>query len=528
MKKNKALFMWGAVALVAFAAVVFDFQWQKLQEEKKLVQTKIFAVDSAQISAFEMTGGASTVDRGSGPVLSNRIRVEKTGEGWMIKSPVEERASQDETQSFVEGLAQERGSEVILDAAANEGSVNWAQFGLDAPLGSITIFDLTGQSSTVSIGSRKNFQGDAYLRRGEENRVMLGTNSWFTRAERKLLDFRDKRILREASMRIQKVRFTSAAKSVGFELQDSRWVYSEAPKIKMDQEKLREILSALVSPSVIEFKLEGEASARELKALGFAANATRIDVELDGGEKWNAEISSLQDENYHLKISKPPMVVVVPATEVTRFLSVDPEVLRDRKEPFDFDKNRAAEFEIKNAKSLWHAKKVGEAWQVQDDSTDKTALSTESLSTLLENLHELEVSEFIDTQKTPVPAPGKTEIKISDAKGEVLLHLKFGDWHKRKISGQTKWRMLAASNLFAEVVSVDQPKMDTLGLAAWLPEPPAKAKPNSAAEADKSSSLSDVKPLAGSGSLETPMAKHPPGKPAAALKTDSHGKAGTD
>jgi len=482
VKKNKALIMWGAVAVVAIAAAVFDFQWEKLQTEKKSQTTKVLQMESSQVAAFELTAASFSVNREGTPLMTNKVRFEKTPEGWWIKSPIDERANQDQVLGFLEGVIQERAPEVNL----TDAEVDWSQFGLEKPLGTIQLFDQSNQSYRISVGARKNFQGDAYLRRGEEQRVLLGTSGWFTRIEKTLFDFRDRRILREASMNIKAVRIVEGKQDTRFVLQGATWVTPEKPDWKLDQVKVREILSGLVGDVVTEFKREGIASQSELKEFGLAPAALQIEVTIEGKEQpWKAELSKLESQNHLVRVSEPAMVAVVASSDVGKFFGLDIAKLRDLKSPFEFEKGKVAKVEVKHGDDFFRASKTGESWTIEEKSTDQADLKAELVSQLVEKVQELEAKEFRGAAEAQKAERVPTEIRLSNDKGETVLELVLGDLQKRRVGGPSTNLVLARSNLSDEVFTIELEKAQELGINAFLAKelrPAIKETPDTPAE----------------------------------------------
>lgn len=461
MKKNKALFMWCAVAAVAVAAAIFDYQWDRRQEERKSQASRLLKFESAQIAAFELTGGSYSINREGTPLMTNKSRFEKTPEGWWIKSPIDERANQDEVQGFVEGLVHERAQEVPL----NDPNVDWSQFGLQEPAGGVQVFDTTGASVTLTVGTRKNFQGDPYLRRSDEAKVFLGTNSWLTRIEKQLRDFRDKRILREPSMKLRSAKFTEGGKSLTFELKDATWFSPEHPEWKLDQAKVREVLANLVGPVIAEFKRESEPTEAELASAGLAPAALKIEARIDGQEApWTADISRPVNQIHQVLMSHPRLWVAANEGEVGKFFGLDPRQYRDLKSPLEFDQARVARIEVKRGSDFIRAEKKADAWTIVEKSKADLEVTSENVTQLVAGLRELQATEFLAT-KTSTSPDSRTEIKLYNNQGETVLALNLGG-STRKLGELAL--LTAQSNLSAEGFSLEQQKVQELGINPLL------------------------------------------------------------
>lgn len=464
MKKNKALYMWSAVAAVAVAAAVFDYQWEKRQDELKSEAGRLLKMESSQIIAFELTGASYSVQQDGAPLMTNKTRFEKTGEGWWIKAPIDERADQDAVQGFVEGLVQERGREVPL----TDAGVDWSPFGLNEPLGSVQVFDTTGASVQLSVGARKNFQGDPYLKRNDEPKVYLGTNSWLTRIEKGLRDFRDKRILREPSMKLKSATFREGDKSLTFELKETSWVSPEHPDWKLDQAKVREVLAALVGPIITEFKKEGAPTDAERQTAGFSPAALHIEAQVEGlTEPWTADISKAEAQTHQILMSHPVLWVAGNQSEVGRFFGLNALDFRDLKSPVEFDLGRVARVEVLRGQDFVRAQKKDDTWVVIEKSKADLDITADNVSRLMNGLFELRAVEFLPSRPSPKP-DARTEIKLINDQGETVLALILANVVKK--SGDQGVLISAQSNLSKEAFTLEQDQVQALGITPLLPK----------------------------------------------------------
>lgn len=447
MQKNKAIYMWGAVTAVAVALAVFDYQWERHQEEQKAQGARLLNLEPSQVSAVELVlPNPSSVTVDSVTSMTNKLRFERKSDGWWIQSPVQERAAQDVIQAFVEGVLLETAVPVVVDQA----SVEWKNFGLDEPTGSVSLIDSAGQSSTIQVGSRKNFQGESYLRRNEENQVRLGAATWTDKMAHSLFDFRDKRALREPAMNVQGIRFQQGPRTLSFDRQDAKWSLREHPTWKLDQNQTREVLATLTGNLIGEFKREGQLKAADLKEFGLDKPALRIDIQLEGRDRpWTAEMSSLTGQNYFLQLHEPSVIAAVGSAQGARLVNIDPQSLRDRQHPFDFDPTRVSEVEIRLGERSKKAK-------------------PEEVAPLLKKLRDLEVAEFPKPEAPSSASGSKESVILRDAKGATLFSLSLSEVQKKKVDGEEKNVVLATSNLFPEVVSIEEDKAKELDLKALM------------------------------------------------------------
>lgn len=476
MKKNKALFMWAAVTAVVVAGAVFDLQWEKHETDKKLTSAKVFAADSGQIAAFEIVfQNPATVYFDGVASMTNRARFVKRpatkdlSEAWWIENPVEERANQDAVLGFVEALAQERAINIANsnDETGSQGKVEWSSFGLDQPKGSIAIFDPTGQSSTVIVGTRINFEGKAYLRRNEENQVLLGSSDWLNRIEKSLSEFRDHRILRQPAASVKFIEFLIGPKTHRFERKDEKWIFIQQPTWELDQNKVRELIGQLFGDMIMDYKREGKLTSADMKEFGLDQPTMRLRVGIDGmKEDWTATISNVRSSVVFMQINRPSMIVSVDVGDGLRMIEMDPAKLRDRHTPFNFDKAKVAEVEIRSGDSVLKAKKKGSEWSVVENSS-KLPIKPEAVGQFLDRLRGLEVLDYLD-KKSELTGQGTTSVSLRTGTGEPVLELVYTERQQQKIAGREVFAITASSSLNPVNFAIDENKIKDLQVNSLL------------------------------------------------------------
>lgn len=463
--KNKGMWILSALTALAVAAAVFDFQWEKVKEEKKTADSMVFAVKPEQVHEFTMvfTDPAKIVKDGVA-VVANKTTIAFENGKWTIKAPIEEIADQEQVRTFVEQLTQEKAQEV----GGQKENIDWANFGLDSPKGSIAIKDTSGKVTEIQIASRRNFQNQSYLRRNQENKVLLGGAAWYPKIEKKFFEFRDKRPLRSAEQ-LAKVTIRTGKDTFEFISKDTKWSLANKPKWKLDQEKVRDALSKLTGGSLTGYLAEGKLKPEDLKL--FQKPTAEITAEIQG-KKWTAKIAYAQDKenknakNFQMWISEPSVIATIAQADAEKLAGLHADSLRDRQAPFEFRKADAQKIEIQSAKSKVELEKKDKAWKIVSKSDPKLGVDEAKIPTFVDRLSELEAMEFQGS--TTANLNGEKKISVKDASGKTLLELALSNVQKRKIDGVDRSIVTAKSNLIDESMTIDEIKVKDLGLDEML------------------------------------------------------------
>lgn len=464
--KNKGLWLLLGVTAVAVSASVFDYVWQERKDEKKAENSFVFRLKPSDVTDITfILSEPSTITHDGQALVTNKLMLSHGSLGWSIVSPINELADQESVKSELESLLKEKSTDV---GGARE-KVDWEQFGLAQPRGSITLKDKSGKTIEVSVSTRKNFQGEAYLRRNDEKQVLLGQPNWYAALEKQIFFYRDKRPLKFPATEIEKVRIENGKNIVEFEIKDSKWSLPSRPKWKLDQALVRDMLSKLTGNSLSAIQNEGHLRPEDLQPFKAAKNSVHIKVDLKDKGSWLAHLIEGKDKTYSIYVVDPAMIGVLPTVDAEKFLNLTPENLRDKNAPFDFKKTDIHKIELKLAKKSVEVEKKKEGWEVVNKSDPQLKIDSRKVSTLLDRLQGLEVVEFLGTKAAN---EGNRRIAMKDAEGKTLLELVFSEAQKKKIRGVDRSVVTAKSSLMDEAVEVDAIKIRDLGLDELLSSKP--------------------------------------------------------
>jgi len=174
---------WFAVFVAVFVGVTYYFEFYQAGKEEMIKgeEAKIVSFPGDQIHQIEIEN------------KSGKILLKRDADGWRLEEPLKDWADNQFVEDLVNGLVNEKTIDTIV--GENE-KLNWSVFGLDKDFAKLAFTNQQGNSILIQVSAKKNFEGNSFLRRGSENKVLVGTSQWVLRSQKSVLDFRDKRLFR--------------------------------------------------------------------------------------------------------------------------------------------------------------------------------------------------------------------------------------------------------------------------------------------------------------------------------------------
>lgn len=428
----------GLVALVVGYAI-YDFKSDEKITKEKEEASYLIPLKPEQISGLKIKNKAGEVE------------VTRNKDGWMMTVPLKELADSTAIDNYLSAVVDEKSTDVVLE----KDKIDWSQFGLDQPRGILTLKDNAGKETTIAVGNIKNFQGDAFLRRNNEMRVLIGANTWFVRIDQNLTDFRDKRIFRGSLMGIRGVALN------GYHLirKNDTWIATEHPDYHLDQNKVRELLSMLNQTSGLEVIAEGKIKPKEEADWGFKKPSVSISLQYEDGKKWHAEFAQA-NKITRVRTSDPEVTLKIAPSDMGKFLSADLDSLRDKAEPFQFDRSAVAEVEIslpaEKLKEKLKFKLQNQEWISEGQAGH---VDQDKLKATFIRIHGDLAIEFVKDQLEPTGF-----VTLHDKNGKEIFSLQWGNLQKRKYDGIDNSVYLAKTSLSPETFTILASDIDNLKL----------------------------------------------------------------
>lgn len=295
------------LCLLLFGGYAFyDFQQDKKKEEKTMEEVRLLTVNFEQVNHVEIQKGEST------------IVLDRTVDGWELTAPLKDLADSSVVDDFIKNTVPER----VIEVAKEGEGIDWAMYGLDKPLATITFKTSANTQNVFEVSEKRNFEENVFARRDKENKVLVVNSVWQTRANKTVLDFRDRRFLRNKIASVDEVKLKNAKGLLEIKRVDGQWIIPGKKDIKLDQNKVREVLTAIADARASEI-LEGNTKSTGLKNL-FTMDLTLAD------KKWKAEVAQAKDKMIFANVSEPQFQLKMEAGALDRFINMMVEDLKEQ------------------------------------------------------------------------------------------------------------------------------------------------------------------------------------------------------
>lgn len=294
------------LALLLFGGyAVYDYFHSKKTEEQKMEESRLLTVNFEQVDRFEVQKG------------DQKILLKRTVDGWELQEPLKDLADNTEADDFVKSAVPER----ILEVAKEGNDIDWALYGLDKPLGKITFTTSAGAQNIFEISEKKNFEENVFARRDQENKVLVINSAWQNRVNKTVLDFRDRRFLRHKIASVDGLKLQNEKGVIELKLGDGKWAAPSKKDLKLDQNKVRDLLSVIASAKAAEI-LEGKAKASVPKHL-FTLDLSMAD------KKWRAEVRQAKDLLIYAQVSEPDFQMKMEAGALDKLIKMKLDDLKE-------------------------------------------------------------------------------------------------------------------------------------------------------------------------------------------------------
>lgn len=422
--KKFRLFAIAVIAVVGFA--IYDYKSTQKQEKQKQEQSFLLEQKPEQVEKIKIQSKTESIE------------LERTKDGWQLVAPVKELADQKAAQDFLDGIAGEKSTEVAIE----DQEINLSDFGLDSPLGTITLTSNSGESTAFTVGTRKNFEGDAFVRKNQESKIRVASSTWFPKFEKRAFDFRDKRLMKFPPAAIESVQIQRNGEKFQLVKKENDWIIQGKPDWKLDQNKVRELLTKLSQTEALEYIAEGDAKPAELQKWGLQSPRLKMTVQLKDQKTWQASFAAGSDKVHRAHTSVPNQVMKISPTDSDQFFSMTADSFRDRAEPFRFDKSRVKEIEL-------HLSGNSRVLKAEEDKAQQ----------ILKALRDLKVTDFKEA-----PQGFWSHSIVLKGDGEDIFSLNWGRMQKGKVNGVSTNVFPAQTSAFAKTFLLSESEIASLKL----------------------------------------------------------------
>lgn len=411
--KFRGTLILGVLALAMGAYIYFiEIKKTAKDEEIKAASEKIVDLDSAKVKAIKLNN------------TFGEITLEKNPQNqWTITSPVKDSADEPTVTGMLSSLTSEK-----FDQVVSENNADFKTYGLDQPKMSVTLTGANGETKKINLGIDATLPGKLYLQRDGENRVLFANQAFKLQVDKPLKDLRDKRIFRKNKNDVSFISIDYRNKSghshVDLAKNDSGWNLEKPFKEKADTETVQGFMTNVENLRATDFPSEKSGDKSELRKFSLDKPEMILTYkDKDGKVIDEMTVGPKKENNAYVTSSEASTVYQVYVSAAEQLVH-KPEDFRDKKTPFEFNKDSASEITVKTGMVNLDLVKKGDSWELAQPDPRKT-VSQIQVTNLLDKLSQFKVSEFFDKGKG-LHSPKGTVI-LKDQKGETLLSLNWGE-----------------------------------------------------------------------------------------------------
>ena len=463
MKSNKTLMFAIVTTFVIVGIYIFDYRAG--QNKEKLEQAFILDDDAAQINFVQIKKA------------DLKISLQKSPTGWALFEPIQDSGNDVNVEQFLESLSKARQISVVKDSVQPLTDTDLKPFGLDQPAAVFNFKTNLGKSKVITVGNLKNFEGNSYIRINSDNRVLLAEPIWYIQAQNTLIHYREVKLYRSNLANVIKIRVRSLRDDFELSLTGGKW-YESKKNYGLDQNKVRELLKKISSSDIVEYVFEGEPSTALVKEKGLDKNAVTLDLATDDST-WSVTFNLSQSEKaLYALTERPTFVVKVDPVAWEAFGNLALDQLRDRASVLTFKPEDVQKIYLKQNNA--------------ELNLVTTELNAEQVKRTIGKVHDLQISEFIDSPAEREKFEGRNMLILKTAKEKLVLQLNWGPVFKITKAGQETEYYYARTHLSDSIFALEKSLIDSLEFdkmttAKMLPEiaPQIEAKEKSGEKVER-------------------------------------------
>ncbi len=271
---RKILILLGVFVALSLFVYFYQIEGEGKREQAKKLEESVFKVEKENVLSFRI----DFPDRAG-------VGIKRSGESWALDIPIDAPADGSTVDSFLSEVLEAR-AERRLEGI---GPDDLSQFGLDQPRASISL-EAETSSKTLQVGKNDFVGSKTYAKLADSEEVLLISNQLYSSADKKLSEWRDKRVLVFDRAKVVGVEIVRKDRTLKLEKAEDRWLVTSPLEDAADEAAITGILSNVDLARIEEF-VDGEAS--DLDAFGLEEPVLRLSLTIaESGDTQILEIGS--------------------------------------------------------------------------------------------------------------------------------------------------------------------------------------------------------------------------------------------
>jgi len=178
----------------------------------------------------------------------HEIVVKKSGDNWQLAKPIEVAADATTAKNLASAIA-----DCEVKKTLTEKATDLAPYGLDNPFVKVTVKLGAKEMPTILVGKNAPVGFSTYIKRADEDKVLLTGSAFRSGMDKKVKDLRDKTILNFADKDVQKIELHGEGKDITLAQKDDTWSIERPTAYPADAATMRSFLSTLRSLRAVDF-----------------------------------------------------------------------------------------------------------------------------------------------------------------------------------------------------------------------------------------------------------------------------------
>lgn len=399
MKTKNTLILF-AVALGLFAFIFFfekktNSTRENMEQSKRVVTVDVPAIDGIQIANNE-----------------GKIELRKDGPDWNLVAPLKDRADSllvNQVLTNIDDLNVE--SSFVVDGKAADGN-SLKDLGLDTAGIRLKLLG-KGAPPEILFGKDAAVEGKSYVRMDGSNTVYVVSNELKKQLQKKVDDYRDRKLIGLDVSRVSKFNIKSAAGEIDMAKSTNAWSLDQPIKARGDSMKINDLIAQISSMHVDAFVPDTSANPG---AWGLSDPRGTITLAIDGADKPEVlQIGQPVEGNpneVYARLSSRDSVLILPKS-IAAVLEIKPADVRSRGlMALNLDMVDRIHIDAANKPRITLARKL-EEWTLKT-SGDAPA-NIVMVATLATALRDLQVTAFVSDVDSDLAKYGldKPQVKVA-------------------------------------------------------------------------------------------------------------------
>lgn len=305
---------------------------------------------------------------------------------WLITDPLEAKADKYEVDRIAGDF-----SALEIDRVVEEEPADLEKYGI--PHREISLFFKDKEAPVrIFVGMENPLDKKFFAKRDDETKVVLIGTQFKSLFEKKLFDFREKKIFQFETDEVKKIALRSGDIQWEAEKTEENWMLTKPVKSLAEKSQITSLLSSLSDLKATEFISEAKKEAETAEyALDKPENEVILELPLENQEV-TFYINKKEDKVY-ATTSLSSKIVEVDDT-IIEILSKEPGELRD-KEVAEFYSWEAKKVRVeKGGLTIAAVKDEDGNWHFDKEDVDEA--DKEKIESLVRKIENLEAEDFID------------------------------------------------------------------------------------------------------------------------------------